>query len=299
MDANTAAAVAAWAACASAGTTAITVGVTAWFARKQVAAAQDQVKAALQARSQQERQAQQALAAQAQVAHATLEHEAREAQKTREEQSQPNVVIFIEPNSAVSYALELVVKNFGATPAYDVRLKFDPEPQVSPHSIGDTEIAELWYPELIPILAPMQEWRTLWDVSHKRFELDTLPSRHEASATYTDSSGKPFMTESVLDWESLRGTEMLVIQTVHNVAKLLEAQNKVLQSISNNVAALSSSTQGVWAFTADAKLEAEAREAAEEARRQSMAGLRRQLAPNESTGAATSTGEPPEETAQE
>ncbi|MFG1771732.1 hypothetical protein ACGFIX_19335 [Nocardia salmonicida] len=272
MDASTSAAVAAWAACASAVVTLITVCVTAWFARKQVEAARGQVQAAHEARLQQDRHAQEALAAQAQLAQATLEHEAQEAQKTRDEQAQPNVVMFIEQNPSEFYALELVVKNFGATPAYNVRLNFDPKPKVSPHAVGDTEVTDLWYPDIIPILAPEQEWRTLWDLSHKRFELGTLPSRHEASVSYTDSGGKAFLTESVLDWESLRGTETIIIKTVHDVAKQLKKQNEKLDAIATALQSFALSSSGVWVYSSDGAQEQQRRhdEAAERRRQREL-----------------------------
>ncbi|MFD4351492.1 hypothetical protein ACFWPX_02985 [Nocardia sp. NPDC058518] len=230
MKADEWAAIAAVASCASAVVALSAVLVAGWFARQQVIAAGKQVDAALK--------------------------QVEESRKLREEQSQPNVVIFVEKNPAVSKALELVVKNFGTTPAYNVELTFDPKPQVSPHAVGDTEIEDLWYPDEIPFLAPGQEWRTLWDLSHHRFEHASLPSRHEAKATYADSSEKGYTTNSVLDWESLRGTESIIIKTVHDIAKLTEKQNEMHKEISQHLAAFRVPNAGVWTYTSDGKEEA-------------------------------------------
>ncbi|MBF6161351.1 hypothetical protein IU438_04745 [Nocardia cyriacigeorgica] len=242
MRADAWAATAAW---VTAGIALVTVLVAGWFADKQVKAVLLQIKEAQRARREQDERAQEALAQQARLAQQTLEHEAREAQKTRDEIAQPNVVAYVEQNPAEFYALELVIKNFGATPAKDVRLSFDPEPQVSPHASGDTGIIDLWYPEVIPTLAPMQEWRTLWDLSHKRFEFPELPSRHEVRVTFEDSKGESHETESVLDWESLRGTEALIINTVHDVAKRLKEQNEKLDVIAKALKAFSSPSSGI------------------------------------------------------
>src|SRR5262245_14565535 len=48
-----------------------------------------------------------------------------EARRVRLEQSQPYVVIFMEPSRAGTYFIDLVVRNFGTTAAYDVRVKVD------------------------------------------------------------------------------------------------------------------------------------------------------------------------------
>lgn len=184
MRADAWAALAAW---VTAGIALVTVIVAGWFANKQVKAALGQIDAAHDAQRKQDEQAQVALATQARLAQETLEHEAREAQKTRDEQSQPNVVIYVEQNQAIWYALELVIKNFGATPAYDVRLSFDPVPMVSPHASGEQTASELWIPEVIPTLAPTQEWRTLWDYptndsSFLSYRLGMRPERRTPTA---------------------------------------------------------------------------------------------------------------------
>ena len=70
--------------------------------------------------------------------------------------------MYTQVNPYVSQMLELVVKNFGNTPAYNITMEFDPTPQVSPESVGEGA-TDLAYPSLIPILAPEQEWRTWWD----------------------------------------------------------------------------------------------------------------------------------------
>ncbi|MFD3461656.1 hypothetical protein ACFWVM_18235 [Nocardia fluminea] len=303
MDASTSAAVAAWAACASAVVTLITVCVTAWFARKQVEAARAQVQAAHETRLQQDRHAQEALAAQARLAQETLEHEAREAQKTREEQSQPNVVMFMESNATHWYALELVVKNFGATPAYNIEMEFNPKPQVCPRP-GSTDPTDLWIPAAIPILAPGQEWRTLWDMSNRRFKHGELPSRHEATVTYTNSGGSEFTTQAVLDWDSLRDTRAVTVKTLHNVAENIHKQNEHLKAISQQLARFSSPTSGVWVFGSDGIQELTVRnQQAEESQRQfedSIRALEEQEASasptdDQTAGPHSTEAQPPEQ----
>src|SRR5215212_1433976 len=50
-----------------------------------------------------------------------------EAARLRREQAQPYVVAYIQPSPAAPFLAEIVLKNFGATAAQDVRLTITPE----------------------------------------------------------------------------------------------------------------------------------------------------------------------------
>ncbi|WP_006245936.1 hypothetical protein [Mycolicibacterium tusciae] len=95
----------------------------------------------------------------------------REARRTREEQAQPNVVIYSELNPAVKQFIEIVVKNFGTTPAYHVKVSVTPPLTSTPNSLSGDNLYEIPIPEFL-ILAPGQEWRTGWDhsVTRKRYQ---------------------------------------------------------------------------------------------------------------------------------
>ena len=92
----------------------------------------------------------------------------REARETRERVAQPDVVVYIDHHDVRTY-LDLVVKNFGQTTAYNVRLKLPPL-KVAPYTnqITREEVTHLWLPETIAVLAPGQEWRTVWDSAVRR-----------------------------------------------------------------------------------------------------------------------------------
>ena len=59
-------------------------------------------------------------------------NQVQEARRTRERQTQPNVVAFADLHPGESDWLDVIVKNFGQTAAYRVRLDFDPWPTVMP-----------------------------------------------------------------------------------------------------------------------------------------------------------------------
>lgn len=205
-------------------------------------------------------------------------NQVREARNAREEQAQPNVVVFMEPNRSVWESIELAVKNFGSTPAYDVRMKFYPEPRVSPSNLDDRGITDLPYPKLIPFLAPGQEWRTAWDFGPDRLEDDRLEKRHEASVHYVDSNKKPYTTRAVLDLETLESLRQVGVSTINDVARSLEHQNRLLAKVVDNLAYFATEHRGIWVYHGDAETESQHRtEANAERRRRHDALIARTL----------------------
>jgi hypothetical protein len=87
-------------------------------------------------------------------------NQVQEARRTRERATQPNVVVFADLNPVDVAWLDVIIKNFGQTAAYQVRLHFDPWPTVMPwtHPQTGERVTRLLVPD-IPVLAPGQEWR--------------------------------------------------------------------------------------------------------------------------------------------
>lgn len=111
----------------------------------------------------------------------------REARRTREEQAQPNVVLYTELNPSAKRFIEIVIKNFGTTPAYHVKATFDPPLKATPNLLSKGKLADVPIPEF-PILAPSQEWRTGWDhsVSRKRHQKQWAPLARKTESELTD-----------------------------------------------------------------------------------------------------------------
>ena len=80
---------------------------------------------------------------------------------------QPNVAMFMKPAANDWHLVELVVKNFGPTPAYGIRFDRAHPPIVGKYesAYGDryVDIVPLNLPAKIPYLAPSQEFRIVWD----------------------------------------------------------------------------------------------------------------------------------------
>lgn len=145
-----------------------------------------------------------------------------ETRRLRLEQAQPYVVVFMEPSQAGSWFVELVVRNFGATAAHDVRLNIDPAPRTQSGSRD-----QVWLPAVIPVLAPGQEWRTFWDTG-ERVGSD-LPDRHEAVVAFTDSVGRRLPAlPSILDWGVFENRATIELYGIHHAAKALRQIDKTL-----------------------------------------------------------------------
>jgi hypothetical protein len=166
---------------------------------------------------------------------AALVYAWRQYQRAREEAEkvlQPQVAMFMEPSASDWHLIELVVKNFGRTPAYGIRFEFANPPTVgkyeSAYEDRYVDIAPLNLPAEIPYLAPTQEWRIVWDSALDRRELgEAIASRFHGAVTYYDQpktngkgkSGTQFRSTAVLDWATLHPVERLELLTAHDLAR--------------------------------------------------------------------------------
>jgi hypothetical protein len=151
------------------------------------------------------------------------------------EQTRPNVAMFMEPHSADWHVIELVVRNFGQTAAYDIRFSFSNPPTVAEYensADGYADVTELQLPRELPVLAPGQEWRMVWDSALDRAEIGSgIESRFAGTVTYYDRPDTPrgwrfwrgdrpaLQTDVVLDWDALPPVQRIELMTTHDLAK--------------------------------------------------------------------------------
>ena len=180
-----------------------------------------------------------------------------EARSLRREQAQPYVALFTETSAAQPNNLvEIVVRNFGTTAAYDVRVQIDP----SPRRAAMSQQPDVWLPERIPVLVPDQEWRTFWDAGHKRFESD-LPRHHEATVGFADSHGRTYSLDAVLDWDAYFGRSQVAIYGTHHSAKALQEISTTIKRWQESISG------GLAVYTRDGDAKDERERAHIEARR--------------------------------
>lgn len=137
-----------------------------------------------------------------------------QAKKLERDKSQPYVIMTMEESISPEY-IDLVIRNYGQTAAYDVRVELSPSPT---RVQAGAEVVDL--PEVIPVMAPGQEWRTHWDTASDRYN-SGLPDRHEGTITYSgekDVYKKHFSTTAILDWSIYKSRRLMVKYGVHDLA---------------------------------------------------------------------------------
>jgi hypothetical protein len=171
----------------------------------------------------------------------------KEARETRERVAQPDVVVYVDHNQNDWQYIDLVIKNFGQTPAYNVRLTLPPLKRVPfENAMTGEEITEVWVPTSIAVLAPGQEWRTMWDDGEDIAEYEgELTSKFVGSVEFDDkmNADKPSFTNPIsLDtrmfWNSMRvGTEKS------------RSAEKALYEISGTLKSYKKQHDGIWVST--------------------------------------------------
>lgn len=115
------------------------------------------------------------------------------------EQVQPQVSVFMEVSKINDADTNLVVKNFGPTPARGLIFEFDPPLQraaaPAPHDV-------VLVPEM-PYLAPGQEWQTWWDNGPARVKSD-LPDTYAGRVTYFGLNNRTRIHDFVLDFGAIK-----------------------------------------------------------------------------------------------
>ncbi|NQD42479.1 hypothetical protein HP453_17290 [Glutamicibacter halophytocola] len=157
----------------------------------------------------------------------------KEAEKTRQQvadierdKAQPMVVAFMEMNDT-KFFMELVIKNFGQTPAYDVRFTSDlPLQQASGGNMPERR--EVLVPEVIPFLAPGQEWRTIWDAPFIRSKDRTITDRHQATIRFKGLDDTHLTSSAILDWSIWKAVSYTDTYGIHHVAKELKELRSIV-----------------------------------------------------------------------
>jgi hypothetical protein len=163
------------------------------------------------------------------------------------ERTRPQVAMFMEPHPADWHVIELVVRNFGQTAAYDIRFAFPNPLTVAEYenaADGYADVVELQLPRELPVLAPGQEWRMVWDSALDRAEIGPgIESRFAGSVIYYDRPDKPrgwrfweaerpmLQTGVVLDWDALPPVQRIELMTTHDLAKREKQKLELLRGL--------------------------------------------------------------------
>jgi hypothetical protein len=155
----------------------------------------------------------------------------RQARELEKERSQPYLVAYTEPSGATPAIIDLVVKNYGQTAAQNVRLELDPWPVRSDGTAGGERVA---VPDPIPVLAPGQEWRTMWDSASERGSSEH-PDRHVGLVRYEGIDRESRESEVVLDWAVYKTRRWVQVYGEHDSAKALRDMRGIMKKWSESI----------------------------------------------------------------
>lgn len=170
----------------------------------------------------------------------------KEARETRERVAQPDVVVYIERDPQNWHYMDLVVKNFGQTPAYNVRVKLPPLDVVPYENMATGEqVTELWVPTNIAVLAPGQEWRTSWDSGIEREEYKgELKNQFVGQVDFDDAMIPPkrsYGNPISLDANMLRNS-------LHVTTDKAKSPEKALYNIAETLKGYTKQHSGLWIY---------------------------------------------------
>lgn len=145
-----------------------------------------------------------------------------EATALRRHQSRPYVVVAIDVEQRDLFML--TVENVGSTPAYDVRVQFDPNLRSSMNEIEKVRM----FHEPIPMLPPTRRLRAVWEVSFHVFE-DSYPHplSYQARVSYKDQQSRAYGPETYfLDFKVFEGLA-IGPKGINELVNSVEALHKV------------------------------------------------------------------------
>src|SRR5947209_1996080 len=181
------------------------------------------------------------------IALIVLSRQLNRHRRVAAEQARPHVAMLMEPHPADWHVIELVVRNFGRTAAYNIQFSFSNPPTVAEYenaTDGYADVVELQLPRELPVLAPGQEWRMVWDSALDRAEIGTgIESRFTGTVIYYDRPDKPrdwrfwqrerspLQTDVVLDWDALPPVQRIELMTTHDLAKREKQKLELLRGL--------------------------------------------------------------------
>jgi hypothetical protein len=196
------------------------------------------------------------------------------ARETRERVAQPDVVVYIERDPQNWHYMDFVVKNFGQTPAYNIRLVLPPLEVVPWENMATGEqVTELWIPDGIAVLAPGQEWRTSWDSGIERAEYKgDLQTQFVGRVDFDDkmNDGKNYSNPISLDAN-------MFWNTLHVTTEKGRSPEKALYEIAGTLKGYTKQHSGAWVYTVPGQDERQYYEDLAESRKARSEQFRREL----------------------
>lgn len=147
--------------------------------------------------------------------------------QSRLDQNRPYVVLTFEQGRTLFNLVDILIRNVGAGPAYDVRISIDP-PLQRAKEVDNMPIAGArYFNEPVPLMPPGYELRTFFDDMRERQE-GVVPNAYTVTLEYHDGHGHSWKESSVQDLDLMNDLLFGEIYEVHHAAKALREISKLL-----------------------------------------------------------------------
>lgn len=154
-----------------------------------------------------------------------------ETRRLRQVQTEPHIEVFYRPRDEWISLLDVVAKNIGNGPAYDI--KFTWEVTVS-NKGAESLLARLeelkGFSSGIAYLGPSQEFFSFWTQMTEDFE-DKLSTQVRVKSTCRGVTGVVYERQHLIDFSELKGVSRIGEPPLLKMAKSLEALQKDLNSV--------------------------------------------------------------------
>lgn len=147
-----------------------------------------------------------------------------EARTLRREQAQPFVTVSLEPGRIQT--ANLVIRNQGQTPAYKVRLHWNP-PYEPAYNVGVKFTKSKLWRDGFPCLVPGQTISHIVDTFVARKNAPHLPLSYEVTVEFEDHRGNPYQAlHYIIDFEAFFDYPHITERTIEDVADELKGIKK-------------------------------------------------------------------------
>ena len=166
----------------------------------------------------------------------------RETNRMRRSQTEPEVVISVEPSATWINLIELVVENIGAGSAYNLRLEVDPDVKCSR---GEMLSSIGLFKHGLRQLAPRRSVKTfLFSVAGRDADIVNPdgPFRFVVTATYESGAGESIVRRFELDLLHLLGMVQLGTPPLKTIADSVKAMQDELHHLATGFSRLTVNT---------------------------------------------------------
>jgi hypothetical protein len=155
-----------------------------------------------------------------------------ETRQLREAQTEPRIEVFYRPRDEWIALLDIVIKNIGSGPAYDLTFSCS---AIVPNKGSEELLSRL--KELkslssgIAYLGPGQEFFSYWTRMTDNFK-EKLETQILVRSNYRSATGRAYARQHVLDLSELKGVERIGEPPLLKIAKNVEKFQEQMQRLS-------------------------------------------------------------------